>query len=81
VSEAYEELGGTGEAQLKPGVPAPRRHAWRFLAHHDKATKHHCTRCGTTRVRISHTDRFPSTRYTTLAGAVIQGKAPPCPPT
>jgi hypothetical protein len=80
VSEAYEELGGTGRAPPKAPAPLAQRHKWKFLAHHDKATKHHCVRCGTTRVRISHTDRFPSTRYTTLAGVIVQGKAPSCPP-
>jgi hypothetical protein len=84
VSEPYEDIGHTEAWKPAPAKAmepnALRRHKWKFLHHFDKATKHHCVRCGVTRVVISHADRFPSTRYTTLAGAVNEGKAPPCNP-
>jgi hypothetical protein len=81
VSETYEELGGIAtQAKAAPPAVSASRHRWRFVAHFDKATKHRCKNCGATRTRISHYDRFPSTRYTSRAGVLLmQGRVPPCP--
>jgi hypothetical protein len=79
MSQAYEDLGGTAKPAAPPKAARPRRHSWEFVQHHDKATKHRCTRCGTTRVRIAHTDRFPTCRYTSSKGVIAESPAPPCP--
>lgn len=78
MSGAYEELGGPG-AQVPPAAqaPKPRRHEWQKLHVSFRVVKHYCPRCSTTRVRSTHEDRFPTTRYTTLAG-VVSEKAPKC---
>jgi hypothetical protein len=80
MSEAYEDLGG--KAATAPAKPETRRerHKWRFVQQHDKAIKHYCVHCGTVRVRIAHSDRFPTARFTATNGRLYEGKAPPCPP-
>jgi ribosomal protein S27AE len=79
MSESYEDLGGVAAEIPKASAPVIPKHRWKFLQAWGITTvKHHCSRCGTTRVRVNHTDRFPTVRYTTLAGAITEGKAPPC---
>lgn len=75
---AYEELAGEGTPVPPPApAPKPKRHEWKPLHQSFRTVKHFCPRCSTTRVRTTHEDRFPTTRYTTLAG-VVSEKAPPC---
>jgi hypothetical protein len=79
MSEAYADLGGTAELKPTPPKRTTHRHTWRFLeADGLKIAVHLCARCQLRRVRTVHSDRFPTTRYVTRAGATIEGKTPPC---
>jgi hypothetical protein len=79
---AYEDLGG-GVTDLPPRKPAtatpdaPRQHRWQLIAGEFSTSKHRCIHCGVIRTRITHTDRFPTTRYLTRDGQTLD-RAPPC---
>jgi hypothetical protein len=52
------------------------RHLWTLIAMDKGSRKDRCSMCGCVRLKINHSDRFPSVRYT-MAG-VQTNKAPLC---